>query len=45
MPDKKETKRIIEDHGLGREDAEKVQEIMEEESIDEDDAAEILDDY
>ena len=40
-----ETKRIMEDHGLDKEDAEKVQEIMEEEGIDEDEAVEILDDY
>lgn len=44
MPDE-ETKRIMEDHGLDREQAEKVQEIMEEEGIDEDEAVEILDDY
>lgn len=44
MPDE-ETKRIMEDHGLDKEDAEKVQEIMEAEGIDEDEAVEILDDY
>ena len=41
MPDE-ETKRIMEDHGLDKEDAEKVQEIMEEEGIDEDEAVELL---
>ena len=44
MPDE-ETKRIMEEHGLDGEQAEKVQEIMEAEGIDEDEAAEILDDY
>lgn len=44
MPDE-ETKRIMEEHGLDKEQAEKVQEIMEEEGIDEDEAVEILDDY
>ena len=37
-----ETKRIMEEHGLDKEDAEKVQEIMEEEGIDEDEAVELL---
>ena len=44
MSNIEETKRIMEDHGLDREDAEKVQEIMEEEGIDEDDAVELKDD-
>jgi len=39
-----ETKRIMEEHGLDKEDAEKVQEIMEEEGIDEDEAVELKDD-
>ena len=43
MPDE-ETKRIIEDHGLDKEDAEKVQRIIEEEGLDEDDAVELKDD-
>ena len=43
MPDE-ETKRIMEEHGLDKEDAEKVQEIMEEEGIDEDEAVELKDD-
>jgi hypothetical protein len=43
MPDE-ETKRIMEDHGLDKEDAEKVQRIMEEEGLDEDDAVELKDD-
>lgn len=45
MPDKEETKRIMEEHGLDKEQAEKVQEIMEAEGLDEDEAVEILDDY
>jgi hypothetical protein len=44
MPDE-ETKRIMEDHCLDEEQAEKVQEIMDAEGIDEDEAVEILDDY
>lgn len=44
MPNE-ETKRIMEEHGLDREQAEKVQEIMEAEGLDEDEAVEILDDY
>ena len=32
----------MEEHGLDKEDAEKVQEIMEEEGIDEDEAVELL---
>lgn len=40
-----ETKRIMEEHGLDREQAEKVQEIMEAEGLDGDEAVEILDDY
>ncbi len=43
MPNE-ETKRIMEDHGLDKEDAEKVQKIMEEEGLDEDDAVELKDD-
>jgi hypothetical protein len=43
MPDE-ETKRIMEEHGLDKEDAEKVQRIMEEEGLDEDDAVELKDD-
>lgn len=41
MPDE-ETKRIMEVHGLDKEDAEKVQEIMEKEGINEDEAVELL---
>lgn len=43
MPNE-ETKRIMEDHGLDKEDAERVQRIMEEEGLDEDDAVELKDD-
>jgi len=43
MPDE-ETKRIMEDYELDREDAEKVQRITEEEGLDEEDAVELKDD-
>ena len=43
MPDE-ETKRIIEEYDLDKDDAEKVQEIAEELGIDEDEAVELLDD-
>lgn len=39
-----ETKKIMEEHGLDKEEAEKVQRIMEEEGLDEDDAVELKDD-
>jgi hypothetical protein len=43
MPDE-ETKRIMEDYSLDKDDAEKVQRIVEEEGINEDEAVELLDD-
>ena len=43
MPDE-ETKRIMEEYDLDKDDAEKVQEITEEWGIDEDDAVELIDD-
>ncbi len=43
MPDE-ETKRIMEEHDLDEDDAEKVQRITEEWGIDEDEAVELKDD-
>jgi hypothetical protein len=43
MPNE-ETKRIMEEYDLDKDDAEKVQEITEEWGIDEDEAVELLDD-
>ncbi|MEK7664620.1 MAG: hypothetical protein AAB361_00585 [Patescibacteria group bacterium] len=39
-----ETKRIMEEYDLDKDDAEKVQEIAEEWGVDEDEAVELLDD-
>lgn len=39
-----ETRRIVEEHDLDEDDAERVQEIAEDWGIDEDEAAELIDD-
>lgn len=43
MPDE-EIKRIMEEYDLDQDNAEKLQEVVEEEGINEDEAAELLDD-
>lgn len=43
IPEDEETRRLMEDHDIDAETAEKVQELMDQEGLDEDDAVELVD--